>query len=65
LINQGLLDWLASCNKSPLRFVLGAFPWGEPKGSLERFKGPEPWQLKILVNVEAGLIDINNAIKIA
>ena len=65
MINQSLLEWLASCNKSPLRFVMGAFPWGESKTSLSRFKGPEPWQLKILQDIELGLLDVNNAIKIA
>lgn len=58
-----LLSWLASCNKAPLRFVLGAFPWGE--GTLSKFKGPEPWQIEILGDVERGLLTPNEAIKIA
>ena len=65
MIAPGLLGWLASCNKSPLRFVMGAFPWGEPNGGLAKFEGPEPWQVKILQDIEAGLVNPNEAIKIA
>ncbi|MDR3436242.1 terminase [Telmatospirillum sp.] len=65
MIEPRLLEWLASCNKSPLRFVLGAFPWGEAKGNLAKFKGPEPWQIQIMQDVESRLLNLNEAIKIA
>lgn len=50
-----LISWLAACSKDPLAFVLGAFPWGEPGSSLERFKGPEAWQTDILGMIRDGL----------
>ncbi len=58
------LSWLASCNKAPLRFVMGAFPWGEP-GAITKFNGPEPWQIEILKDIEEGLLTPNEAIKLA
>ena len=64
MIDPRLLGWLASCNKDPVRFVLGAFPWGEP-GSLMKFSGPEQWQTNILIAVREGLLTPNEAIKIA
>ena len=64
MVDPGFLSWLASCNKAPLRFVLGAFPWGEP-GPLAKFAGPEQWQIEILLAVETGLLSPNEAIKIA
>jgi hypothetical protein len=39
-----LFDKLAELQDDPLGFVMWAFPWGEPGTSLEREKGPEPWQ---------------------
>ena len=54
MVDPGFLSWLASCNKAPLRFVLGAFPWGEP-GPLAKFAGPEQWQIEILLAVETGI----------
>ena len=62
-INPDFLTWLASCNKAPLRFVLGAFPWGT--GPLKKFTGPESWQVEILNAVGTGLVSLNDAIKIA
>lgn len=38
-----LADWLISCRHDPLKFVLEAFPWGEP-GELEKETGPDDWQ---------------------
>ena len=61
----GLLEWLASCNKDPLAFVLGAFPWSEPDTLLEKFDGPEPWQKAILTDIRDGLLSTTQAIQLA
>ena len=55
---------LAAYSRKPYHFVIWAFPWGEP-GDLERASGPEPWQKEILLDLERGLIDINEAIRLA
>ena len=64
-MNPDLLAWLADCNKDPLAFVLGAFPWGEPQTSLEHFSGPEAWQREILGDIAKGLLTPNKAIQLA
>jgi hypothetical protein len=65
-MNEQLLEWLASVSRDPLRFVMGAFPWGEPETRLSDFPdGPEPWQKEILEQIRDGLIDINKAIQLA
>jgi len=63
-LNPELLAWLAACNKDPLAFVLGAFPWGEP-GPLEAFSGPEDWQREILTAIRDGLLTPSEAIQLA
>ena len=57
--------WLAACNKDPLAFVMGAFPWGEPGTTLEEFQGPEPWQREILIDIANGLLTRDRAIQLA
>lgn len=64
-MDDELLAWLASVSGDPLAFVLGAFPWGEPDTLLERFQGPEPWQVEILIAIRDGLLDVSSAIQIA
>ncbi len=64
-MNPDLLAWLAACNKDPLAFVLGAFPWGEPETSLAVFQGPEEWQRDILKAIAQGLLTPNEAIQLA
>lgn len=64
-MNPELLAWLAACNKDPLAFVLGAFPWGEPETQLESFTGPEDWQRDILSAIGRGLLTPNEAIQLA
>lgn len=54
-MEEQLIDWLASVSKDPLAFVLGAFPWGEPGTTLEKFDGPEPWQRSVLEKIRDGL----------
>lgn len=64
-VEQELLDFIASCHHDPLKFVLGCFPWGEQGTELEKFKGPDKWQLQILRDVRDGLLTLNQAIQIA
>ena len=64
-MNPDLLAWLAACNKDPLAFVLGAFPWSEPGTSLEAFSGPEDWQRAILTAIRDGLLSTTEAIQLA
>jgi hypothetical protein len=45
---------LMKCFASPLRFVLWAFPWGEP-GPLEDYDGPDKWQTRTLQKIEAAI----------
>jgi hypothetical protein len=40
-------DFIGECYADPLRFVLGAYPWGEP-GPLEHHDGPDQWQREFL-----------------
>jgi hypothetical protein len=47
-----LRDWVASCYHDPLRFVRGAYPWGEP-GPLEAYDGPDTWQREFLEAIGA------------
>jgi hypothetical protein len=63
-MNDDFIESLASFSKDPLGFVLWAFPWGEP-GELEKFRGPEEWQVRILLDLGAGLISISGAIRLA
>jgi hypothetical protein len=64
-LSDDLLAWLAACTKDPVAFVLGAFPWSEPATALEKFSGPEPWQLEILQKIKGGLLNIEQAIQMA
>lgn len=63
-MNEDLLLSLASFSRDPLGFVYFAFPWGEP-GELEKDAGPEDWQIRILQDLEAGLLSIEDAILLA
>lgn len=60
-----LIEELATYSSDPYGFVLFAFPWGEPGTELERFLGPDDWQIKVLTDLGDGLITINEAIQIA
>lgn len=42
-----IADFVASCYHDPLRFVIGAYPWGEP-GPLEDEQGPDDNQREFL-----------------
>ncbi len=41
-----LAEFLGSCRYDPLRYVLGAFDWGQ--GDLKGFDGPDKWQREFL-----------------
>lgn len=45
---------LLKCYASPLRFVRAFFPWGE-SGPLEDHDGPDTWQTKTLLKIEAAI----------
>lgn len=60
-----LLDWLASCNKDPLAYVMGAFPWGEEGTFLEKETGPNEWQKWVLSSIRDGILTITEAVQIA
>jgi hypothetical protein len=45
-----LADEVALCYADPLRFVMLAYPWGEP-GPLENYTGPDEWQKEFLEEV--------------
>lgn len=60
-----LLQWLASCKYSSEAFVAGAFPWSQPGTTLAHCSGPEPWQLGILRDIDAGLLTPAQAIRLA
>lgn len=60
-----LIAWLAACNKDPVAFTMGAFPWGEPGTLLEDYPAPEPWQIGILEDIRDGLLDLDSAIQLA
>ena len=59
-----LIEELGTFSNDPVGFVMFSFPWAEP-GELERFKGPEPWQLEVLSDLGKGLITLDQAIRIA
>src|SRR5690606_12843840 len=57
-----LLDDIMQYVDDPLAFTLYAFPWGEPGTALEKFSGPEAWQIEILELIRDGIIDVSEAI---
>lgn len=60
-----LIEWLASVRADPLAYVMGAFPWGEPNSGVEHQPGPNEWQIWLLVLIRDGVVDLNQAIRIA
>jgi hypothetical protein len=47
-VEAAIDTFVASCHADPLRFVLGAYPWGEP-GPLAREIGPDDNQREFLI----------------
>jgi len=64
-MNDDLIEQLATFSDDPLGFVLWAFQWGEAGSELEKAKGPEAWQVRILEDLGKGLISFTNAIRLA
>lgn len=60
--HEELLADLLQFEDDPLGFAYYAFPWGEKGTALEKFSGPEPWQVEILTQVRDGIIDVSEAI---
>jgi len=46
-IDLEIVELVRACHDDPLRFVVKAYPWGEP-GQLERDSGPDRWQAEFL-----------------
>ena len=47
---QDLVQMIGECVDDPYRFVMLAFPWGEP-GPLEKWDGPDEWQTQVLCSI--------------
>ena len=58
-----LVEFLAQFTHDPLGFVYSCFPWG--KDELANYKGPDAWQIEILEKLGKGLINIEEAIRLA
>jgi len=58
-----LSEWSAKCKNDPLKFVIEGFDWG--RGELEKFDGPDTWQIGILKNIRDGLLKVDEAIRLA
>lgn len=48
--DEQLVSFVESCYDDPLRFVTGAYPWGEP-GLLQHHDGPDTWQTEFLIEL--------------
>lgn len=62
---QELYRELMSYQDRPLDFVYWGFPWGEPGTVLENETGPDEWQIEVLGDLQAGLITVDEAWRIA
>lgn len=64
-VDLEIADFVAECYHDPLKFVLGAYPWGEP-GPLKEHPGPDTWQTDCLLEigrqVQARGFDGHNAV---
>jgi hypothetical protein len=63
--DQELGEMLGALSNRPYDFVFWAFPWQEIETALEDQTGPDTWQLKVLWDLQQGLIDIDIAFQIA
>ena len=61
--DKALGGLLAEWGGDPLRFVKGAFPWGE--GELVGQEGPDAWQADILASVRDGKLGTGEAMRLA
>ena len=62
---QELIDELGSFAYSSYEFVMWAFPWGEPGTELADETGPDEWQKDVLLAVDAGILNLEDALRIA
>lgn len=63
-----LLTTLGQYTNDPVGFVACFFPWGRPDTELEKYHGPEKWQLRVLAEIRDRLArgqSFNEAIQIA
>jgi len=63
--HEQLIDLLAVNSNDPVAWVAAAFPWGAPETELEKFKGPEEWQTKVLEKIRDGLLSPDKAVQLA
>ena len=63
--DEQTIELLGSYTLDPVAWVAAAFPWGEPETELEKFKGPEQWQLNLLSSIRDGLMTPNQAVQLA
>jgi hypothetical protein len=60
---EELVDFLGETSGDPLKFVMRAFPWGEPNSELSLFQGPDDWQVGMLKEIRDGLKTPDAAIR--
>ena len=60
-----LLEELAGYTNNITGFVMFAFPWGDPDSELADETGPNDFQSGVLADIDAGLLNINEAILLA
>jgi hypothetical protein len=55
-LHAELLEVLVSLRHRPFDFVMWAYPWGEPGSELENRAGPNPWQRRVLLDLQRRLL---------
>lgn len=56
-LNRQIIAEVAKYRHDPLGFVQFAFPWGQKGTPLERWHGPQMWQVRLLVEIGAAMRD--------
>jgi hypothetical protein len=52
---EQLCTLAASLTHDPVRFVMAAYPWGEPGGPLAKHPGSDHWQMEVLAYIRDNL----------
>lgn len=52
---DSIARWLLSCRHDPVKFIVGAFPWGQKGTDLHNKTGPRKWQLEQAERLKAKL----------